>query len=171
MNDSLSLRYYPDGVLRQQCKEVLPEQVDHILSQFIPEMTTVMHRYNGVGLAAPQVGLAERFFIVFDQDNKKIIVLINPEITTKSGKATSDEGCLSVPGIYGKVTRAAKITVQFIGSSGKTEVITAEGSLSYIIQHELDHLNGMLLIDRFSTAKKLSLRRKLQGFKGNKSKP
>ena len=104
-------------------------------------------RMEAQGLAAPQVGRPIRVVVIDCQDDHGLIELINPVITFREGTATDTEGCLSVPGIYGEVERAAKVKVEFLNRRGKKQHLTATGLLARCIQHELDHLEGQLFID------------------------
>ena len=140
----------PDPILRQKAKPVTNFS-DKKLQKLIPEMIETMQKSDGVGLAAPQVGESIRLAVVTYR--KKTIVLINPEITKKSlMREWGEEGCLSVPTIYGDVKRHKKITVKYLDAQGKKQTIQAFGMLARIIQHEVDHLDGILFIDK---AKKL----------------
>ena len=110
-------------------------------------MAVTMYESDGVGLAAPQVGRPIRVVVIDCQDDHGLIELINPVITFREGTATDTEGCLSVPGIYGEVERAAKVKVEFLNRRGKKQHLTATGLLARCVQHELDHLEGQLFID------------------------
>ena len=110
----------------------------------VEDMIETMRAADGVGIAAPQVGVLRRIAVVEVED---LYVLINPVITFREGTATDTEGCLSVPGIYGEVERAAKVKVEFLNRRGKKQHLTATGLLARCIQHELDHLEGQLFID------------------------
>jgi peptide deformylase len=110
-------------------------------------MADAMYQNDGVGLAAPQIGLPLRMVVIDCQDDHGLIELINPVITYQEGSMTGSEGCLSVPGIYGEVERYAKVKVEFLNRRGKKQHITATGLLARCIQHELDHLEGQLFID------------------------
>lgn len=161
---------YGNPVLRGKAQPIpLPDPGIGGLSQ---DMLKVMNGKRGVGLAAPQVGLSRRICVVnFDlkldaagPDGPRLnpdavfpLVLINPEITAKSGRQTDTEGCLSVPEIWAPVTRALQITVVFDDLDGARREMVARGFLARVIQHELDHLNGVLFIDRMSPVRKVSL--------------
>ncbi|MEL3907868.1 MAG: peptide deformylase [Treponemataceae bacterium] len=125
-------------------------EFDDALKNTIAEMFKVMVKANGIGLAAPQVGINKRFFVVKTDDGIER-VFINPEIVQTSEKVcTMEEGCLSVPKFYAEVVRAEKIVVQFLDLAGKPHTIEADGLLARVIQHENDHLNGVLFIDRIA---------------------
>ena len=131
--------------LKQVCTPI--ERVDKKLRKLLDDMAETMYENDGVGLAAPQIGEAIQAVVIDCQDEAGLIELINPEITYREGSATDTEGCLSVPDIYGEVTRAAKVKVEFLNRRGKKQHLTATGLLARCIQHELDHLNGQLFID------------------------
>lgn len=132
-------------VLKQHCEPV--EKIDKKLKQLLDDMADTMYQSDGVGLAAPQVGLPIRMVVIDCQDDHGLIELINPVITYKEGSMKGSEGCLSVPGIYGEVERYAKVKVEFLNRRGKLQHLTATGLLARCIQHELDHLEGQLFID------------------------
>ena len=132
-------------VLKQQCTPV--ERVDKSLKRLLDDMAETMYANDGVGLAAPQIGKSIRMVVIDCQDDHGLLELINPVITFKEGEEVDTEGCLSVPDIYGEVTRAAKVKVEFMTRRGKLQKLTATGLLARCIQHELDHLDGQLFID------------------------
>ena len=139
-----------DPQLRKHCHEVT--DFNPRLHMLLDDMRQTLAESNGVGLAAPQVGVLRRAVIVLetnvpDDEEEYMIELINPVITFREGTATDTEGCLSVPGIYGEVERAAKVKVEFLNRRGKKQHLTATGLLARCIQHELDHLEGQLFID------------------------
>ncbi len=123
------------------------ERIDKKLKKLMDDMAETMYEHDGVGLAAPQVGKNIRLVVIDCQDEHGLLELINPKITFKEGEVVDTEGCLSVPEIYGEVTRAAKVKVEFMNRRGKIQHLTATGLLARCIQHELDHLEGRLFID------------------------
>lgn len=141
----LEIKKAGDPVLKQHCEPV--EKIDKKLKLILDDMADTMYQSDGVGLAAPQVGLPIRMVVIDCQDDHGLIELINPVITYKEGSMNGSEGCLSVPGIYGEVERYAKVKVEFLNRRGKLQHITATGLLARCIQHELDHLEGQLFID------------------------
>ena len=141
----LEIKKAGDPVLKQHCAPV--EKIDKKLKLILDNMAETMYHSDGVGLAAPQVGLPIRMVVIDCQDDHGLIELINPVITFREGTMTGSEGCLSVPGIYGDVERSAKVKVEFLNRRGKLQHITATGLLARCIQHELDHLDGQLFID------------------------
>ncbi|MBQ9376911.1 MAG: peptide deformylase [Schwartzia sp.] len=131
-------------VLKQVCEPV--EKVDGKLRAFLNDMAETMYHMEGIGLAAPQVGRSIRA-VVIDIGDGKLLDLINPVILAREGKALGSEGCLSVPGIFGDVERAEKVTVEYTNRYGKRRTLEADQLLARCIQHELDHLEGILFID------------------------
>ncbi len=131
-------------VLKKRCEPV--EKIDGKLRLFLDDMAETMYKFDGIGLAAPQVGRAIRV-VVIDIGNGKLLEMINPEIIQMEGKCLDSEGCLSVPGIFGEVERAEKVTVEYTTRYGKKRKLEADALLARCIQHELDHLNGILFID------------------------
>jgi peptide deformylase len=139
-------------VLRQKAKKV--SQVDRALQKLIDDMIETMKVAPGVGLAAPQIGVPLRLAVI-DVDDK-ITVIVNPEIVKKSGDVELDEGCLSVPGFWGRLNRAERVSVKALDRHGKElRIRDAEGLYAQALQHEIDHLDGQLYIDRMETLDKL----------------
>ncbi len=136
--------YQKDDVLRKKSKIV--EKIDERTKILIDDMIETMYHADGVGLAAPQVGVLKRVIVV--DVGEGIHVLINPELIRQAGEATDYEGCLSVPGINGQVTRPAEITVEGLNREGKKIRIKASGLLARAICHEIDHLDGVLFVDK-----------------------
>lgn len=156
--------YLPDERLRLVAKPV--EEIDDNLQTLIDDMFDTMYHARGVGLAAPQIGISLRLSVIdVIGDKKQQLVLINPEIIAQEGECEYDEGCLSVPGAYDKVTRAKKVTVRATDRFGKQFEMTADGLLGECFQHEIDHLNGKLFVDLLSPLKRAVARRKLDKFK------
>ena len=149
----LSIRTLPDPVLRQKAKRV--KTIDSSIKKLIADMLETMHAEPGrAGLAAPQIGVSLRV-AVFNISGEDDIVIINPEIVKKSGERLVNEGCLSVPGYAGEVKRAASVTVKGRDRQGKVIRIKAAGLLAHALQHELDHLDGILYVDRIESRDKL----------------
>lgn len=160
----LPIRILGDEILRRKLPEADPQNPD--LHKVIPDMIHTMYERDGVGLAANQVGLDFRMFVMDpwwsrDEGRKDPIVLINPEITTQSGEQIDEEGCISLPAIYANVARANLIEYSYTNLAGERIHAQAEGYEARVIQHELDHLNGIVFTDRVSTLAKLKLKRKL----------
>ena len=139
-----NIRKIGDEVLNKKCREVTA--VDDKICQLIDDMIETMNDANGVGLAAPQVGILKRIVVIDVGDGA--IELINPEITAMGGEQEVIEGCLSVPGRYGKVIRPSKVIVQAMGRNGDYFEIMGEGLLAQALCHELDHLDGTLYVDK-----------------------
>ncbi|NTW05522.1 MAG: peptide deformylase [Peptococcaceae bacterium] len=132
-----------DEVLREKAKEV--SKINSNIAKLLDNMSDTMYAYKGVGLAAPQVGVSKRVIIV--DVGEGLIELINPEIIESSGEMSDVEGCLSVPSIIGEVKRACKVRVTGMNRNGNKVELEAEGYLSRALQHEIDHLNGILFVD------------------------
>lgn len=135
---------YPNDILHRQAKTVT--KIDAKTKKLVDEMVKMMKEENGVGLAANQIGVLQKVFVYDDGDVHG--ALINAKITSRSGEQTAIEGCLSVPGLQGDVTRAQEIVVKGLDQNGKEVKIKADGLLARIFQHEMDHLDGKLFIDR-----------------------
>ena len=153
---------YPDPLLRQTSApvtEVTPELAERVQAMF-----PLMYEAKGIGLAAAQVGWHVRLFVVnLSGEPEDELVVINPEIMLKDGGTWSiEEGCLSLPGINGKVKREKHIVIQGVDLEGEGFEIECDGMIARVILHEYDHLDGVLFIDRLSTAKKQSIKRKLR---------
>lgn len=137
-----------EEVLRQVATPVNPEDITDEFRALIREMFETMNAADGVGLAAPQIGISKRFFVVTSDDEVER-VFVNPEIVaTSSDLVDYEEGCLSLPKIYEKIKRPSKVTVQAMDENGKKFKLEADGLLARIIQHENDHLNGIVFIDK-----------------------
>ena len=148
-----SIRTLPDPVLRQKAKRV--RTIDSSIQKLISDMLETMHADNGrVGLAAPQIGVSLRV-IVIGIPEEEDIVLINPEIVKRKGERLIDEGCLSFPGYVGQVKRAESVTAKGHNQNGKEIRIKADGLLAQALEHEIDHLNGMLYIDHLKDIEQL----------------
>lgn len=143
---------YGESILSEKAHEVT--EFDHSLEQLIQGMHEVMLRNNGIGLAASQVGIPRRLFIVGIGD-EPLRVFINPHIIARSQETTEfEEGCLSFPGLYFNVVRPLAVDIEAIDMHGKPLRISADGLLARVIQHEYDHLDGILFIDRVSPVKR-----------------
>jgi len=153
----LKIIKYGDCILRVNCKRVL--QVDDNIRKILGDMVFTMHASEGVGLAAPQVGLDMRLIVV--DIGEGAIKLVNPEIISRQGSSLLEEGCLSLPNLHVKVKRAKTIKVSGLDEDGNKKVIEAKDLLSHVLQHEIDHLNGRLLIDYLPFYRRFFLRRQL----------
>ena len=153
----------PDPILRKESAPI--EKVDNDLRKLLDDMLETMYAAPGIGLAAVQIGILKRLIVIDiskDKEKKNPLFLINPEIVSKS-KNTSiyEEGCLSLPGHFAEIERPAECQINFLDYNGKKKEISAKGLLSTCIQHELDHLNGILFIDYLSKLKKDMIIKKL----------
>lgn len=169
----LDIHFLGDRVLRQPAKRVA--KVDDQLRNTIKEMLQTMYSAEGIGLAAPQVGIHKQIIVIdiaLDQPDEPPLVLINPKIT-KSGISlcSSEEGCLSIPGVYLEVTRPEQIEVTYKNEQGKPCKLEATGLLSRAIQHEMDHLNGVMFVDRVDNKLALNEELKKRGFASSAVKP
>lgn len=153
----------PDKVLKTKCTTV--EKVDNEIRQILDDMLDTMYDAPGIGLAAPQVGLTQRL-IVIDVAGKgeepQPLKIVNPEIVWSSEELnTYEEGCLSLPGHYAEVTRPAAVKVSFLDETGAGQEIEADGLLATCLQHEIDHINGVLFVDHLSALKRNIILRKM----------
>ena len=165
----LPILLVPDNRLRQICRPV--DSADAGVGRLVEDMLETMYAAPGIGLAAPQVGVLQRVLVIDVADREKgegaaPLAMINPEILRASEETSvCREGCLSIPEQYAEVTRPAEVRVRFRTPAGKTEELDAAGLLSTCIQHEIDHLNGVLFIDYLSPLKRNMLLKKLQRHK------
>ena len=152
---------YPDPRLRKQAAAV--PQVDDAVRQLAHDMLETMYAAKGVGLAATQVDVHKRLIVLdISEQRDRPLVLINPEILKLEGAGPGEEGCLSLPGIYDKLTRATHIRVRALDRDGEPVEMEAEGLLAVCIQHEIDHLEGKLFVDYLSELKRQLIRRRLE---------
>ncbi|HIU64046.1 MAG TPA: peptide deformylase [Candidatus Avacidaminococcus intestinavium] len=140
----LEIRKAGDPVLRQIAEPV--KKIDKKTKNLLNDMALTMYAANGVGLAAPQVGKLTRVIVI--DIGEGLLEMINPEIIAKEGSCTHIEGCLSVPDFDGEVERAEKVKVKFLDRTGKSVILPAEGLLAIAAQHEIDHLDGILFVDK-----------------------
>ena len=159
----LNIIKYPDPILKKKSepvREITPE-----IQRFIDDMAETMYAAPGVGLAAPQVGRSIRVIVIDvnskEEQKKDLISLINPEIIERSGDIAWEEGCLSIPDYSADVKRAERVVVRGLDRDGKEKVIVGEELLSIVLQHEIDHLDGMLFIDRLGPIKRDLVKRRL----------
>lgn len=141
-----NIRENGDEVLRKKCRTV--EAIDEKIKELVQDMIETMHKNNGVGLAAPQVGILKRIAVIDVEDENGVIVLINPQITKEKGEQEVEEGCLSFPNQFAKIIRPAEVTVKFLNLDGKEKTIKAKELLAQAISHEVDHLDGILFMDK-----------------------
>ncbi len=149
----LEIKKYPEKILKQKAAYI--ETIDDDIQRLIDDMIETMNAARGVGLAANQVGVLKRLCVIDTREEKSpLIVFINPVILEKEGIEESEEGCLSVPGYLPVIKRAAKVSVKGLNREGKPIEIEATGLLARALQHEIDHLDGILIIDRISPIKR-----------------
>lgn len=154
------IKKYGETVLREIAQEV--DKIDDEILEILDNMVETMHSAKGVGLAAPQVGISKRIFVC-DQGDGVVRKVINPVITPLTEKLMDyEEGCLSIPGIYKKVQRPEKIKIEYLNEKGESVTEEVEGSLAIIMQHEYDHLNAVLFVDKVSPMAKRMISKKLQ---------
>ena len=169
----LKVYKYGEKVLREKATPVVV--VDDKLRKLAADMVETMHESKGVGLAAEQVGHLEKMCVidipegceeqedeVFNAPIAMPLVLFNPEIVAQEGSQRDKEGCLSFPNVGGSLTRAAQVTCQYLDADNRPQVITARGFLARALQHEIDHLNGILYIDHMSAVERLACAAKLK---------
>ena len=157
------VRLYGDPVLRRRALAVA--EVDDTVRELIADMRETMHAYNGVGLAANQVGVLQRVLVVdipVDEGTRARYALINPELDQRTGAESGEEGCLSIPGLYEDVRRSQRVRVRALDEHGRPIEFVAEGYLARALQHEVDHLDGVLFVDRLSFLKRRFLRQPLE---------
>jgi peptide deformylase len=160
------IRTYPDPVLRKKTSAV--ERIDSALDRLIEDMVETMHAAPGVGLAANQVGVPLQLAVIDlssredEEQRHPLLVIINPEILALEGSVIEEEGCLSIPDYAEKVKRAARVKVRAQDRKGKQFEIEAEGLMAKALQHEIDHLNGLLFVDKLSPLKKSLFKRRFK---------
>ncbi len=147
----LEVRLYPDPVLRERGKEVL--EWDPQIEDLIKNMAEMMYDRNGVGLAAPQIGVNLR--VIVADIGEGLMGIVNPRVVEREGEEDMQEGCLSVPGARVDVTRTKSILVKGLDARGQELVLRAEDLLARVIQHEIDHLDGILIVDRLPREERL----------------
>jgi peptide deformylase len=157
----LDILHYPDPRLRMRAQPVA--EVDDTLRRLIDDMFETMYAAPGIGLAATQVNVHLRLVVIdVSPDGSEPLCLINPEILEAEGQESSQEGCLSVPDVFEAVTRAERIRVRALDRDGQSRIVEASGLTAVCIQHELDHLEGKLFVDRLSELKRTRIRKKYE---------
>jgi peptide deformylase len=157
----LDILHYPDPRLRTRAQPVA--EVDDTLRRLIDDMFETMYAAPGIGLAATQVNVHLRLVVIdVSPDGSEPLCLINPEILEAEGQESSQEGCLSVPDVFEAVTRAERIRVRALDRDGQSRIVEASGLTAVCIQHELDHLEGKLFVDRLSELKRTRIRKKYE---------
>jgi peptide deformylase len=148
----LPIRGFEDPVLRRKTKRVT--SLDGSIQKLIDDMVETMHHVSGVGLAAPQVGVSLRLAVI-QVPEQEAVILVNPEMVRRSGERLVVEGCLSLPGYQGEIRRSEKVVVKCLDRNGKPVRIRGEDLLAQVLEHELDHLNGVLYIDHLESPGKV----------------
>ncbi len=157
----LEILHFPDPRLRRRAEPV--SVVDEAVRRLIDDMLETMYHAPGIGLSAPQVNVSRRVVTIdVSQDRNAPVCLVNPEIRATSGETETEEGCLSVPGVYEIVKRPEWVRVSALDRSGNSREIEAEGLLAVCIQHEIDHLDGRLFVDYLSRLKRQRIRKKAE---------
>lgn len=161
----LPVRIIGDAILRQKASPV--GTPDDSLREFAADLTLTMYERDGVGLAAPQVGVSKRVIVVDphwskDGQSKQPLVMLDPVIESSAGQTETEEGCISLPGIYANVERPNRIKVSYTDLEGGRQSLELEGYHAVVIQHEYDHLDGILFVDRLGTIARLKLKRRLK---------
>lgn len=156
----LPILRYPDPRLHTRATQVA--EVNDEIRKLVNDMAETMYEAPGIGLAATQVDVHKRVVVIdVSEDKSGLLALINPEIIARSGEQVCEEGCLSVPGIYDKVERAERVTIKYLDLDGKQRTMEADGLLAVCIQHEIDHLNGIVFVDHLSQLKQGRIKSKL----------
>ena len=158
--ESFSIKIYGEPILRKKASKV--DKIDEHYIDIMNKMLETMRSNDGVGLAAPQIGISKQILVADCGEKENLIKLINPSILKNSGEETAKEGCLSIPGIEIDVTRASSIEVEGLNEKGKSIRIKAEGLLARVLQHEIDHLNGILIVDYASPVSRVFVKRQLK---------
>jgi peptide deformylase len=156
----LNVRKYGDPVLRRRAAtvtEVTPE-----VRRLVEDMIDTMYDEVGIGLAAPQIGVSLRLIVVGDDEGRTARALVNPRIVDQGGQVTAEEGCLSIPGIFAQVTRAEWVKVEGEDLDGRPVTIEGRGLRARVYQHEMDHLDGILFIDRLDPLARDRIKRKIK---------
>lgn len=152
----------PHPLLSQRARDVREDEFGPALAAHLSDMAETMYAAPGIGLAATQVNIHERVVVIdISETHDELRVFINPEIVAQSGREESEEGCLSVPGIFDKVERAERVTVRALDRDGKRFELEAEGLLAVCVQHEMDHLMGKVFVDYLSNLKRNRIKAKL----------
>lgn len=149
----LNIKIYPDRILKRKAKPIV--KIGKVEQKLAYNMVETMRSADGVGLAGPQVGISKRIIVAEDVDNNRsALVLINPKVVKKKGRSSFCEGCLSVPGIMSDVARPESVIIEALNLDGEAIRLDIKGLLARILQHEIDHLDGILFIDRISFLKR-----------------
>jgi peptide deformylase len=156
----LKVRKYGDPVLRRRAAEI--REVTPELAETIADMIETMYDEAGIGLAAPQVGISLRLMVIGHDEGREPRVLVNPVITRRGGQVTAEEGCLSIPGVFAQVTRAEWVDVEAKDVDGGPVKVHGRGLLARVLQHEIDHLDGVLFIDHLDPVARDRIKRRIK---------
>lgn len=160
----LKIYHYPEPVLRKETETVT--SFDDTLTQLITDMGETMYDAPGIGLAAPQVGKSLKLIVVDiskeSDEEKEFMAMVNPQIIEHEGKQIDEEGCLSLPELTSNVNRYKKVTVSYQDHKGTPQQLTTEDRFAVVLQHEIDHLNGVLFLDHLSTLKRSLYKKKVK---------
>ena len=161
----LNIVVYPEPVLRQETEPI--DTFDDSLKKLAEDMADTMYDAPGIGLAAPQIAISRKLIVVDtskdrEQRERDYLVMANPEIIDREGSQVDEEGCLSVPELTSKVKRSRKVTVTYQDLEGNHQELTAEDRFAVVLQHEIDHLNGILFIDHLSSLKRNLYKKKIK---------
>jgi len=160
---TLTVLHYPDSRLHLKATPV--KEINDDIKQLVTNMAETMYDSRGCGLSATQVNVQQRIFIMDlggDDEPRNLLVFINPEILSQSGEVVSEEGCLSVPGIYEKVLRSEKIQLKYQDLEGTTHIVDCDGLMSVCAQHEIDHLDGKVFVEYLSNLKQNFIKKKMK---------
>ena len=135
-----------DEILRKKAREV--DDVNDRIKEILNDMVDTLHKYNGVGLAGPQIGILKRIIVIDLYDGKEPLKLVNPKIIKQKGEQEVEEGCLSFPNEFAKIIRPAEVVIEALNEKGKKIKITGKGLLAQALSHEIDHLDGILFVDK-----------------------
>jgi peptide deformylase len=156
----LPILRFPDPRLKMLARPV--QNIDEDILRLAQDMAETMYEAPGIGLAATQVNVHKQLIVIDTSDTRdELLTLINPEIVAREGALVGEEGCLSVPGIYDKVERAANVTVRYLDLAGQEQTIEAHGLLAVCLQHEIEHLHGKVFVEHLSQLKQMRIRMKL----------
>ncbi|HMH51839.1 MAG TPA: peptide deformylase [Candidatus Acidoferrum sp.] len=156
----LKVRRYGDPVLRRKAAEI--SEVTPELRRTIADMVETMYDEAGIGLAAPQVGVSLRLMVLGQDERREPRALINPVIVDRGGQVTAEEGCLSIPGVFAQLTRAEWVDVEATDLDGQPVKIHGKGLLARVLQHEIDHLDGVLFIDHLDPVTRDRIKRRIK---------
>lgn len=157
---TLSIKIYGEPILRKKASRI--NKIEESDVAIIEKMIDIMHANEGIGLAAPQIGISKQIIVVKKGEDKDIIKLINPVISRREGEEEAKEGCLSIPNVAVEIKRSFNVTIEGLNEKEKPVKIEAEGLLARVLQHEIDHLNGILIVDYASPVSKVIVKKQLK---------